>query len=343
MQKLTARDNARREAANRKVDRENRAWRKQRQPNKIRLITAHETELKFRHGHWQEKRSVIENILAQQQVSASAQHAFRNCGGELRIEWSATEQRHRLVGSFCHNRHCEPCMRQKANIIARNLNNRLADARDRQYRFVTLTLAHKPEDPLNDLLAKLRRCWKQFRNTPCWKTSQRGGAAMIEVKWSREGGWHPHLHIITEGTWVSQGDLKEAWERITNGSYKVDIRPLADKKGAAYYVGKYVRKGVNDEVWSDPTAASDWISCTRGLRTCATYGTWRGFALTRFESATKDWKPIGSLLTITDAARRGEEWAIGIMIDLMPSANPDEIRARYLEGDERLQMLTGDG
>jgi len=300
-------------------------------------------EADFRHANWAEKRARVIETLEATCVSPSTLYAVRNCGACVHVEWSAQENRYRLAGSYCHNRHCEPCMKQKANIIARNLNTRLQDSKDRQYRFITLTVRHNPTDDLLDVLKKLRTAWTNLRARPVWKTTQRGGAAMIEVKWSRHGGWHAHLHVISEGVWVDIRDLKSEWLKVTGDSDIVDIRPLCDKKGAAYYVGKYVRKGANDEIWNDEPAAKEWVTATRGLRTCATYGTWRGFALTKFTTETKDWKSVGTLLTVTHAARHGEEWAIGIMIDLMPSANPDEVRGMYLDGDARLKMLTGDG
>jgi hypothetical protein len=141
--------------------------------------------------------------------------------------------------------------------------------------------------------------------------------------------WHPHLHIISQGQFYDKRDLTNEWQQCTGDSFIADIRVISDAKSAAYYVGKYITKGTNDAVWNDPDAAQEWVTATKGVRTCATFGKWRGFALTKFVPTTTDWKPIASLVAVQRAAKRGEDWAIGIMINLMPSADPEEVRKIY--------------
>lgn len=302
-------------------------------------------------------------------VSMSAQTAFACCGAAVVVEWSASEKRYRCRGTYCHSRHCEPCMRQKANIMARNLQQKIEDSPDVRFRFITLTLAHKPGDHLLPLIKKLIASWRKLRNSDLWlhgehcadkllkanrkkmprsevialhgSRGQRGGAAIIEIKWSKKSGWHPHLHIIAEGHWVADSAISAEWHRITGDSFKTDIRDLHDRKGAAYYLGKYVKKGSNNEIWDDVGARNEWLMAIRGVRTAATFGTWRGLALTTFVPTTTDWKPIASLTNIHRAAANGDEWALGVMVNLMPSANPEEVRERYLDGEYTAKCLTG--
>jgi hypothetical protein len=286
-------------------------------------------EVAFRHGTWQAKRDKVRQALISVNVSNHALTAFDNCGAAVTIEWSKSEQRYRMRGTYCHCRHCEPCAKQKANIISRNLKNKLKDDKENQYRFITLTLRHSHE-PLADQIERLYKSFKKLRSKPCWKATQTGGSASLEVKWNpKDRMWHPHLHIISQGEFYDKRDLSNEWQQCTGDSFIADIRVISDAKSAAYYVGKYITKGTNDQVWDDPDAAQEWITATKGVRTCATFGTWRGFALTKFVPTCTDWRPIASLVAVQRAAKNGEEWAIGIMINLMPSAEPEEVRKMY--------------
>jgi hypothetical protein len=328
-------------------------------------------ETKFRHSHWQEKREKVTAALAAVNASTSSQAAFQCCGAAVTIEWSPSEKRYRCRGSYCHSRHCEPCMRQKANIMARNLQTKIGDNPDQSYRFLTFTLRHGPSDELAPMIKRLIAAWRKLRATDLWhhgehaadkllKTNrkkisraevlrthgsrgQTGGCAIIEVKWSKAGGWHPHLHIISEGSWCDAAALSAAWLKITGDSFAVDIRQLHDAKGAAFYLGKYVKKGSNNEIWDDESARNEWLTATKGVRTAATFGSWRGFALTTFVPTTTDWKPIATLTAVHNAAANGDEWALSIMMNLTPSSNPEEVRERYLDGEYRNTCQTGDG
>ena len=328
-------------------------------------------ETRFRHDSWKEKRAQVTSAMAENFVSASAQQAFACCGAAVVVEWSASEKRYRCRGSYCHSRHCEPCMRQKANIMARNLQKKIGDNPDQSFRFLTFTLKHGPDQPLLPMIKRLYASWRALRISDLWlhgahaadkllksnrkkmrrsevlalhgSRGQFGGSAILEVKWSKAGGWHPHLHVITQGHFIDKNDLSNAWLAITKDSFKTDIRQLHDAKAAAFYLGKYVKKGSNDEIWSDTGARNEWLMAIRGVRTAATFGTWRGFALTTFIPSTTDWKPIASLTKIHRAAANGDEWAIGVMQNLMPSSNPEEVRERYLDGEYTTRCLTGDG
>jgi len=89
----------------------------------------------------------------------------------------------------------------------------------------------------------------------------------------------------------------------------VDIRALRSGKDAAHYVAKYVSKGTVDAVWSDPDAAQEWVLATKGLRSCATYGTWRGFKLLARLPDTHVWTRVCLLTTLYHDARQGLSYA----------------------------------
>lgn len=321
-------------------------------------------EQKFRHSGWSKKRATIRKAMAAHKFPESRLTRFDCCGSGLSVEYSEEEKRYRVLGCFCHDRHCEPCMRSKANIIAKNLRAKIEnkggrtqcehcketrdllcencngtgwyDAQQRTYRFITLTLRHTHE-PLKHQIKRLLSSFRKLRCSKPWRSSQAGGSQSLEIKWKPETGqWHPHLHIISEGNYCDKAELSAAWHHATGDSFIVDIRQLRDAKEAAYYVAKYAAKGVNADVWSNAAAAEEWLTATQGTRTCGTWGTWRGYQLLQHEIDNKGWKHIGTLDQIVANAKQGQRHAVEILMQIVRSADPEEVRSHYI-------MDTGDG
>jgi hypothetical protein len=204
-------------------------------------------------------------------------------------------------------------MRAKGNKIAANLKARLKQQPDGRYRFITLTLKHSKQ-PLAFQIQKLYSSFKKLRNSKAWKLSQNGGAALLEVKYNPEKGeWHPHLHIISEGYFLDKRDLAEQWQKATGDSCIVDIRAMKDGDEVAHYVTKYVAKGTSPSVWDTASAAQEWILASRGVRTLATFGTWRGFKLLQVTADAEAWKPVTTLVNLYAAIERNEAWAMGLL------------------------------
>ena len=289
---------------------------------------ATEEETKFRHAHWADKRAAVDRTLSEINTGERALTSFRECGGECTVEWSTELQRYRTRANHCKSRHCEPCQRARAHKLAANLKTRLDLAAKGRYRFVTLTLRHSTE-PLTNQLRHLYASFRRLRAMPIWKKSQHGGAFILEVKWNaKRREWHPHLHVITEGGWIEQRGLSNAWAKASNGSHIVDIRALQNGTDAAHYVSKYVTKGTSDAVWTDRSAAQEWIIATKGVRACATYGRWRGFKLMAATETATDWKPVATLTTVIRQAAAGQAWAQAVLINLRPPGKADEVSKR---------------
>lgn len=284
---------------------------------------AHPAETKFRHSHWQGKRAKVRKYLISVGINTFALDAFDECGSACQVQWSDTANKYRLAANYCHSRHCEPCMRAKANRQAANLEKRLKQEPEGRYRFITLTLRHSAT-PLVDQLKRLNTCFKALRKTAMWKTSQRGGAYTVEVKYEHvKAMWHPHLHIISEGGYLDQADLSKTWLAITGDSKIVDIRALKSAHDAAHYVSKYVTKGTSNNVWDRVDAAQEWITATKGLRTCATFGTWRGYKLLAIDKSITDWTPVCSLRGLMERVAAREEHAMRLFLILRPPGDHD--------------------
>ncbi len=318
----------------------------------------------FRHSGWRKKRAAVRAAMATNGVPMARLERFDCCGSGLTIEHSEEEGRYRVIGSYCHDRHCEPCMRAKANIIAKNLRAKIEAMKPIEdcgkchgkrglscdicggngriqppqptYRFITLTLRHTAQ-PLKQQITRLMHAFRKLRNSKPWKRTQKGGSVSLEVKWKADTQrWHPHLHIIADGSFLEKETLSAEWHIATEDSFVTDIRQLKDAKEAAYYVSKYAAKGVNAEVWSDPDAAKEWLSAIHGVRTCGTWGTWRGYRLTEHKVESKGWKYVGTLNEIIARAKRAERVAVAILEAIVHAADREEVRATYI-------METGDG
>jgi hypothetical protein len=294
----------------------------------LQTVPATKEETEFRHSAWAHKRAQVLATLLAVNTSPQIVERFQACGAQAVVEWSDAEQRYRVRCDHCHNRHCEPCARAKAQLLALNLRERLDRPPEGRYRFITLTIAHT-DKPLTDQLKHLQQSFTRLRKTKLWKSSQKGGAAIIEVKYDRETGeWHPHLHVVAEGQYLRQADLSDAWFSVTGDSRIVDIRRLDSGKDAAHYVAKYVSKGTTDSVWADPNAAQEWVIASKGLRSAATFGTWRGYRLLKKPPTTEGWKRIASLNRIYQDAMLGESWAIRVLNHLRENVayNPNRTR-----------------
>jgi hypothetical protein len=280
-------------------------------PYDVRRATNEETH--FRHTHWQGKRAQVRTALAAAGTPTRQLEAFEQCGSECLVLYSQEAKKYKLASNTCKCRHCEPCAKSKANLLAANLRSKLEKSPAGRYRFVTLTLRHS-DAPLTDQIKRLQKSFKKLRTTKLWKSSQKGGCAILEIKWKKESRrWHPHLHVIAEGSYLQQAALSGAWLAATGDSPIVDIRALNNERDAAHYVAKYMSKGTNNEVWCDPQAAVEWVSAMRGTRSAATWGSWRGYKLLEHLKDDSVYKPIGLLTNIVRAANNAETWAIGLL------------------------------
>lgn len=287
-------------------------------PQQTRPTVLHATdlELAFRHSGWAARREKVRDTLGKCGTPHNVLERFDNCGATARVAWSPSHRRHYVRGSYCKNRHCVPCMNAKAKLIAGNITNRLKTAANGRYRFGTLTLLHCNE-PLPDQVKRLHACFAKLRKTKIFKT-QAGGAWTWECKIGKDGRWHPHIHFISEGSFMHQGELSIEWMRITGNSPVCDIRQVRDPANVGHELTKYITKGTSASVWDDEQKAVEWVIAVRGQRTCGTWGTWRRFKLTEKSPLPDDLIDIGSLDSIMIAARAGETWAVYLVDELMP-------------------------
>jgi hypothetical protein len=263
-------------------------------------------EQQFRHSSWVVMRHRTMAALERCHVGEKRCDAFANCGGGAWLYVAAGGDDLTIKCNKCHDRWCLACGRERAGRISANL---LTVMSAKTCRFITLTLRHS-STPLKDQLDRLYRSFNALRRRAKFRESVKGGGAFLEVKVGRDGLWHPHLHVICEGTFLAHKTLSAEWHAVTGDSWIVDIRSVKDDGEAASYVAKYLTKPASHDVYSSAEKLDEMIITLRGRRLCMTFGSWRGVVLEPKDDDGVEWKPIASIDSLRSRASAGDEEAL---------------------------------
>jgi len=99
--------------------------------------------------------------------------------------------------------------------------------------FMTLTLRNIPDRSWGRYHVKELR--ENFGKLRCRFKTILGGFYCVQVT-NSGNGWHLHLHVLFDGSYVHQPALSKAWAEITSGSWIVGIELVADRKKAVRYL-----------------------------------------------------------------------------------------------------------
>lgn len=137
---------------------------------------------------------------------------------------------------------------------------------------LTLTLQHHAGDSLKSLISELAGNWRKLQRRKVWSQARAeyglfGSVRSLEMTWSPEHGWHPHIHLLIFGDRsiddgdlaVLQQDLYEGWSDLlenSTGRYTsprgVDLRPASNAgigsyftklAGAGWSIGRELARG----------------------------------------------------------------------------------------------------
>ena len=273
----------------------------------------------FRHSFWKQKRQAIADVLATTTTDQNRVRRYATCGSYawvLRV--SGANDRYRVVTNRCRDRFCEACQRERKQLIGMNLRAALPDTR---LRFMTLTLKNS-DQPLAEVLTRLIDSFGKLRRRRDIASCITGGVWFLEITRNTETQqWHPHLHVLMEGTFLPQQVLKRTWHEITKDSFIVDIRAIRDTNQAADYVCKYATKGCDASVWTDPVALQEAITALAARRTFNPFGTWTKLALSKTSTSDEAWEPVAPLWKLILNAQDGDE--VAQMILSMLRRTPD--------------------
>lgn len=270
-------------------------------------------EVNFRHSGWQDHRRRIALAIANAGLSDNRWHRFATCGTTAWIVRHPDHlDKYTVRSSHCRDRFCVPCAREKSHRVAQNVAKHTLK---RTIRFITLTLRHS-QASLTVQLAHLINSFRRLRTTSLWRATTQGGVAFLELKLGRNGReWHPHLHILCEGAYIRQSALAHEWHRITQDSYIVDIRRPKSQREVIYYVTKYAGKPMGQTLTYNAAKLATAIKELAARRLMTTFGTWRGFRLSKKAPAV-DWIPVAPLARIIQLANAGLPWAVNLLATL---------------------------
>lgn len=257
----------------------------------------------FRHSGWARLRRRVHDAMDATGQSIARRDAFRTCGANCYVLQAKNDPTNlKLAASCCHDRFCLPCANSRSRTIAANVAPYLKGA---PIRFITLTLRHN-DSPLSVEIERLYRCFKELRKHPLWKNTQRGGAAFLEIKRSRDRkSWHPHFHVVSQGKFIDLARLQLLWKSITKDSWIVDVRLVRNAENVTQYVTKYASKPFDGTLFESPDTLAEAMIALQGRRMIVTFGNWKGLQMT--EKPNNDaWDFLDTLEGLLHRAAAGD-------------------------------------
>lgn len=264
----------------------------------------------FRHSGWTRDRSRV--LAGLQRVCSGSRRVerFGDCGRGAWIYADSNDpNRYAIRGSHCHDRFCVPCARSHAREVAAVLE---LHCHNRRCLFVTLTL-RSTDQPLADQIDRLYHAFAALRRRDLWTGAVRGGGAVLEITYNHgRHQWHPHLHVIAEGSWLPVQELRTAWHQVTGDSFVVDVRLASTASDVAAYVCKYLGKPISHSVLGQADVLDEALVALTGRRTFMTFGTWHGKKM-RLPIDSTVWHAVAPLAEVLVDAANGLDYALRII------------------------------
>jgi hypothetical protein len=266
----------------------------------------HDTQRSFRHSGWAHTRQKVLDALHRSETSLARRARFKSCGHSWWVLRSTDHPgRYKRALDTCRDRFCEPCGRDRASILRRNLATHLPAT---PLRFITLTL-RSSDDGLSRQLDRLYGSYKLLRAKRIWRDRVTAAAAFLELTLPEQTyRWHVHLHVLAAGEFLPQGDLSAAWLDVTGDSKIVDIRLVKHRKTAISYVTKYVTKPLPHSVTAHPYHLAEAVIALQHRKLINVTGAWKRWRLLR-DPDDDSWALIGSWEEIEYRALNGDAWA----------------------------------
>jgi len=206
-----------------------------------------------------------------------------------------------LAQKTCKHRLCPRCGLARSRRLCADATV-ITSAMDAP-KFVTLTIVSS-KDPLEERLKHLRDSFARLRRSKLWKRHFKKGISVVEITHNPKTDlFHPHLHLIVDGTYTEQAKLAEAWHVATGDSRIVHIRAIPVKTDAIRYIAKYAAKTGDFNAVPDHRV-NEWLDAVASLRTHALFGPGARKAVKR-EKPAKDKSvravtPLGILHDMSD-------------------------------------------
>lgn len=118
------------------------------------------------------------------------------------------------------------------------------DAAGAKFSLITLTMPHKATDLCQKLVCQMFAAVGHFQRSPAFRKHVFGWARGIEIPWSKENGYHVHVHYIVEARLWPKEDLKRQW----TASMLAVGGPYVPPNGAHVMGIKNVGKGILEAI-----------------------------------------------------------------------------------------------
>lgn len=270
----------------------------------IEPITPEEST--FRHSGWAVRRTQIFAAFNRCGFNDARKSSFANCGSGLWLQTNEAGDDLHLSCNKCHDRWCIPCGTERAGLIRQKLDEHL---HGKTVRMITLTLRHS-QTPLTDQIDRLLASFNRLRHRKSWRQHIDGGVAFMEIKvGEKDGLWHVHLHILTEGSFWDQREISLEWHAVTGDSSIIHITKINGSEHAAHYVTKYITKPADSSVFAIEARLDELVIALRGRKLIMPFGTWRRMKLSEKPATTDEWKNVNSVDSLLINAREGDAQA----------------------------------
>ncbi len=174
---------------------------------------------------------------------------------------------HIQVPVYCKNRFCSVCSVHRNMLIRYKLTEflRTTVLRPRDsFKFLTLTIPN--DDDLYLQVKELIKSFRRLRQRSVWRKHVRGGATVVEVKPGKEG-WHAHLHVVIESSYVPFKVLLAEWQAVSPG------RGVFIKKIHGSQIVGYLTKYLTKSECSEPEQQY-MTQILKGVRLFQPFGSW---------------------------------------------------------------------
>jgi hypothetical protein len=173
-------------------------------------------------------------------VSDKRMYRFERCLDRAYFYRNKTDGKVAVFSSACRDRFCPVCAGRRSFDVSRKVTEWIAGHHD--VRFVTLTLRSN-DVPLELQVSALYKAFTRLRRDKRVRESLAAGIWFFQTTFNTSTGrWHPHLHCITVGSYLSKEILSETWLSASGDSYIVDIRYVRDPGEVACYVARYAAR-----------------------------------------------------------------------------------------------------
>lgn len=260
---------------------------------------------------------------------------LENCGSQAYFSRNCKTGDIRIVSHTCRLRWCPICAKSKSAWIGKVVSEWLK--KQAHPKMVTFTIKHR-EMPLRTQIDFLYDAFKKLRRHKFFKKTLTGGVWFFQVKRSKtDGMWHPHLHCLVGGSFISKPELIEAWQSVTGGSYIIDIRGVFNPDRAADHVARYAARPAALSNLS-LNSAIECMEALHGRRLCGVWGTAKEIKLTPPKlDDHSDWRNIGAWSTVINLKNTDENarkifkaWKTGDPLER-------DINMDHVEGEQAFQ------